>query len=99
MLTLRAIINIEGRLSYLIFPLVVGAYIRARALLVISLIWFGYIARLYSGGEDDRSIILQYFYLQYLHGPRGRSGGSQHPVEVPGYGSMYFFRKVKSQLT
>ena len=97
MLTLRAMINIEGRLSYLIFPLVVGAYIRARALQVISLIWFGYIARLYSGGEDDRSYD---FYLQYLHGAyRGRSGGSQHPVEVPGYGSMYFFRKVKSQLT
>jgi hypothetical protein len=27
MLTLRAMINIEGRLSYLSFPLVVGAYI------------------------------------------------------------------------
>ena len=42
MLTHRAMINIEGRLSYLSFPLIVGAYIRARALLVISLIWFGY---------------------------------------------------------
>jgi hypothetical protein len=59
MLALRAMINIEGQLS---IPLAVGAYIRDRALLVISLIWFGYIARPFRwGGSYD-------FYLQYLHG-------------------------------
>jgi hypothetical protein len=58
-------IDIEGRLSKFSIPLKGGVHFGARALLVI---WFGCIARLSQWG------------LLSSVAPRGRGGGSQHPV-------------------
>jgi hypothetical protein len=71
-------INIEGQLS---FPLAVGAYIRARDGLAISL------AYIQLGRMIDHMIST----CSTFTAPRGREGGSQHPVEGPGYDSLCTF--------
>jgi hypothetical protein len=56
-------ISIEGLLSKFSIQLIGGIHIGARALLVIELIWFGYIARLSHLGGRGYFTCRSAFYL------------------------------------
>jgi hypothetical protein len=58
-----------------------GVHSGARELLVISLIWFGYITRLFQWEEGGS--LLAHMKTIPAFAARGRGRGSQHPVVGP----------------